>query len=465
MRLLFLSLMTAVSFGLVSATAMATPKNAGYVPQDWFVLPEDSGAENFAGPSALTEGNDNLSNSLKRIFGAQRDALSSVKAPAVPMGAPSDKPKDWVPWRFAFFASDLTLSASGLIGVLGFKGSPSVTVYWMKKEGQAKEQLKEEPKMSLSESTKDAPSFFIDETASKTQMAKQVDAIHRTVVASGRVKNTKGLRSELTKTVNRFHEMTKVVSASPSDVEWYPSRLRLDVQVSATGRVKWGTVGGDVKVRLEWFRIQGPAHKTAPLVAAKFTNTQSGLRDLIGAVSEDLVAATAMVPAPHFWANDFNIGLGITAKGNVGIAKGSASAFGYVYFTHVKKEKTRPGFVENAVANRFDKASWYLIDSNPNPAHEEFARKNGIEVVKEEQFVNSDVAAMYKINREHFRTGLKRAFGIGNYFSAQAAQVKANDWNIQAVKPGFAISIGGDVGLVSLTGSVSATITFVNKNF
>jgi len=381
------------------------------------------------------------------------------------MGAPGDKPKDWVPWRFAFFASDLTLSASGLIGILGFKGSPSITVYWMKKEAQAKEQLIEETKVSLSESSKDAPSFFIDEKASKKQVEKQVDSIHRTVIANGRVKDTKGLRSELTKTVDRFHEMTKVVSASPSHVEWYPSRLRLDVQVSATGRVKWGTVGGDVKVRLEWYRIQGPAHRTAPLASMKLNNTQSGLRDLIGAVSEDLVAATAMVPAPHFTAKDFNIGLGITAKGDVGIAKGSASAFGYVYFTHAKKAKTRPGFVENIVANQYDKASWYLIDSQPNPAHEEFARKNGIEVVKVEQFGNSATAAMYKINREHFRTGLRRAFGIGNYFSAQAAKVKTGDWNIKSVKPGFAISIGGDVGLVSLTGSVSATISFDNQNF
>lgn len=450
---IFTSLLSAAfAVAAFPQAAFASPASAAHVPADWYQLPEDGGSKTYS----FSANDSQLDQSLGRIFSAQHGALSDADSSALRIAPPADKPADWVPWRFVAMISDLSVSAAGLIGVLSFKGTPSVSVYWQKREKFGKHLVEEQ-------SSPEFPTFNFTSGDSKKQFESQVDAIHRTALASGRVKKSKALRGEIAKAVGQFREMTAAIDGAAATVEWYPSRLRMDLEISANGQIKWGTVGGAVRIRLEWFHIQTAAsgHK---LAASQMSLAQSSLQDLVGSLAEDLASVSATAPAPQFRASGFMIGLGVGAAGKIGVAKASAQAMGYLYFDRVKSSSAPPRFASEK--SGFRDASFYLVDRSANPAAESFAQANGIEIVRAERLADGGQSGvMYKVDREKFRGGLKKAFGIGNYFAQQAAASQGEDWAISTVKPGFAMSVSGTIGLVTMTGQLTAQIEFKNQNF
>jgi hypothetical protein len=437
---------------LAPAFASATPADAGFVPKDWYTPPEEGGAPaNSMSPFSVPS--PKLDASLGRIFSAQRDALTAVQKPSVTFTPPANMPSDWVPWRFAAFASDLSVTASGLLGVLSFKGTPSITVIWQKREPKTKVVAS-----AAAEPAGNVPVFRISDNPA--DLETQVDAIYQTALASGHVKKTKGLRDRIHNMVGNFHDMTVAVNQTPAGGEWYASRLRVDLEISASGQVQWGTVGGDLKVRLEWYRIQpksaDPALHAAPAVA----DGPSPLRDLVTAMSEDLISVSQTTPNPHFDATTFYVGLGISAGGNIGVVKASAQAIGYLYFSHAVPAKTK---VFTAARREFSPASWMLIENSPSARSLDYARATGVHM-QLHSAVQGHEQAEYVIDRGNFREGLKQAMQMGDYFSRIADQNGGSEWGVSDIKPGFTMSVGGKLDLVTLTGLVTAQIIFQNKN-
>lgn len=447
MRYIFLITALATLSLIVTALAMATPASAAVVPADWYALPESAGEAMLT--TVASEPDDRLKATLGRIFSAQRDALSSVSDPMVLLAPPKNKPADWVPWRFVSFVSDLSVSVSGLLGILSFKGTPSVSIYWQKREHFVNSTVNLAP-----DTASDIPEFILDPQASDTAATNQVDAIYHTVMASGRVRNGNRVRAGLTTLVGQFRDMTKTVSASAAATEWYPSRLRAEIEISASGRVNFGTVGGAVRVRLEWFPVQ----HTAPVAHFVATTTQqSSLFDLIASMAEDLSALSDTPVSPGFRASSFFVGLGIGASGTIGVAKGSAQAFGYVHFS--RNAKAKPKLVADG-DKKFSNASFYLIDAEPSRDALLFAERKGIKML-----TSSEHPTVFKIDRSQFRAGLKKAFRIGGYFAKQASENMGPQWAISDVKPGFTMSVSGGLGLATMTGSVTAQIDFQNLKF
>jgi hypothetical protein len=68
-----------------------------------------------------------------------------------------------------------------------------------------------------------------------------------------------------------------------------------------------------------------------------------------------------------------------------------------------------------------------------------------------------------------FRAGLRKAFQIGDFFAARAAESSGTrsdtSWAISEIRPGFTMSIGGGLGLATLTGSAEAVLILQDKNF
>jgi hypothetical protein len=427
----------------IAPLAYASPDSAGFVPAAWTTLPEEG-----AHLSALADfpaGDAKLDAAVDRILGVQRDALTNAAMPLANAIPPANMPADWVPWRFAAFASDLSVSASGLVGLLTFKGTPAVTVIWQKKEGKHNALVAEELPNEAAFAFRGAPTARDAET--------QTDAIFKTVLATGRVKNADGLRERIAESVTEFRRMALAANAAPAGGEWYASKLRVDIEVSASGKVSWGTVGGDVKLRLEWFRIQ-PSGQPATAAAAPVPGP---LHDLISAMCEDLASASSTEPAAHFRASQFYVGLGLGASGTVGVASGSASAIGYLYFNRVAKPKAMP-------AAGFTNASWHLVQSHPSVEQLDFARRAGVETLAASPLAG-DEPVLFRIDRAQFRAGLKRAMAIGSYFGNRATQSEGASWAVADVKPSFTLSVTGALGLAKMTGSAAAMIDFQNQNF
>lgn len=398
------------------------------VPLSWMELPEDGGVHYVSEPTE--ENPEKLVKLVDKIFSAQGEALVQSPTEPIPQYQPYNKPKDWVPWRFVTFASDLTVSAQGVLGMLTFKGTPGVSVYWQKRE-QFPKQLVTEP----------LADFAINETTTPEQLDRQIDVMEKTIVASGRIKKTPRLRENLDHLVHQFASIAGSLGAQPLKGEWYPSRLRVDLQISASGDVSWGTVGGDLRVRLEWFRIQ-TKQIPPPLRFQASAKTEESLRGLVGAMSEDLAALSEKSPSPDFEARVFRVGLGIGLDETIGVAKASEKAFGHVYFSRIAKTKI---LLAPDQPTSFSNDSWYLVDT--------------------EKTLASPADAMFKIDRARFRRGLQKAMTIGSFFTRRA---KANDkktWAISVIKPEFTMSVTGELGLVKMTGLATAQIEFQNINF
>jgi len=459
MRFIFRAFLSVVLIGAWAARGNATPADAGRVPADWISLPEETGAQLFHQPSNLEDERAHLDKSLRRIFLSQGDALLAAKQPTVRVPSPAKKPSDWVPWRLKAVSTDLAVSASGLIGVLGFKGTPSVSVYWAKRESHSHlSNLDDDPEF---------PVFRFNETPGPRGKKAQLEVIHRTVLASGRVKNTKELRGNLERAVNQFQDLSVAAKSASADGAWYLGFLRMDLEISASGRVKWGSVGGAVKIRLEWHHAQAtagtPSAPRAPEVPVKFNPTQKNLRALVGSLCEDLASASNNPMVANYQARMFVVGLGIGASGNVGVAKASASAIGYMHFFYSPTSRRPSRFIGDDT-ERPSKDPFYLIDHDPSAETLRFAKSNGIETVPSNQFVEGGATA-FKLDRQAFRIGLRKAFQIGKYFAEQADKTKNDEWAINIIRPAFALSVSGDVGLAKLTGQVSALIQFNNLAF
>ena len=91
------------------------------------------------------------------------------------------------------------------------------------------------------------------ESTTEEAIDSRVDLIAGKIVASGRVKNEKNLVQKLRKIMKDFHFLGESLSQM-SFSGWEPSKLRLEMGIKATGKIIFGKVGGDIRLRLDWKR-------------------------------------------------------------------------------------------------------------------------------------------------------------------------------------------------------------------
>jgi hypothetical protein len=441
----------------------------GMVPKSWYVLPEDPG---YAAPTSdftgsQTQQRQRLEAMVDRIFLNQRDGLAGVtNYRGLDVRPANHRPKDWVPWRFVAFATDLTVSGSGLIGLLIFKGSASVTAVWQKREKPAQnfasEQQAAEPDPRNEASAVPTFNFSAEDNAATT--ARKVDIIHNTVLATGRVRNTGGLKGRIGALVGQFNQMSATLETEPTGRMWYASRLRMDIQVAASGQISFGTVGGDVRVRLEWYRGMHNRSTTARsrmAFLAPRTPPESSLHSLVSTMVQDLSATSNGALGNEFAIKNFRVGIGLGLDGNVGVAKASIKAIGHIYFSPAPR---RPGFLE-PIAPPITDEPMYMVDTDPSVESLQFAQARGIKTHFFGQDKKAVKFARFEIDRENFRRGLTKALGMGRFFTNRASQSNSQNWAISVIRSELTMSLTGDLGLVTLTGLATAQVEFENKNF
>jgi hypothetical protein len=282
-------------------------------------------------------------------------------------------------------------------------------------------------------------------------------------MASGRIEKSANVKAELRKNLRqhlrKFRDLTSGIEEAPTDLSWYVGKVRFDLEISATGRVKFGSVGGDVKIRLEWFHVQKKSTVLVPRANPQNQNQNQSLRELAQAISEDLTAAGTRSSVPTFKTTYVYLALGMTASGNVGVAKGSASAVGTIYFMPAEKPARQRLFAPQA---KMSQASWYIIDSDSRSLR--YAKNQGIETVSA-MGLTGDNTTLFKANRQVFREGLRKAMRISDFFADRAAQAQDSEWEIFKLRPTFALSVSGGLSLVTLTGTATVQIELQNRNF
>jgi hypothetical protein len=444
------------TISLLFVSLLSVSAHANLVPENWYLIPEDQLDTQKTSKMSIRSTSE-LSQSVDKIFQLGSEAIAtgfkSSGFSILDSTPPPGYPKDWVPWHAEIFTTDLALSGRGLLGSLILRGTATVRAYW-RKQYPTKKQMAE---VHLRDELEEKPSLTMHENTSPHDIVDQLEPAIQAAVASGKIKDNHDLRQNLVQSAQDFRLIASNLSSNTSDLPWWVSRFRVDINIDASGNViPIGTLGGEVRFRFEWHRIKQSHPKT-------FANSQNPefqrkLQDFVNNVAYDLTEAFQETEEKGFQAHTMRMGIGVSAKGDIGLVKGSAGIVGQIYFTrNASRPKVNPKPGNGIMAKSI--TPLYLIEKNASTKHHQYAQMHKVHFVKQ-----SD-DTLFEIDRDVFRKGLTKAAGIGSFFAERAANANAGSWKVFELRVAFDSSLSGELDLVTLTGAVTAQIAFFNRNF
>ncbi|MCC7442968.1 MAG: hypothetical protein IT285_15150 [Bdellovibrionales bacterium] len=386
----------------------ATRAGAAELPRGWVLSP--SGDERAAEPQA--EPTDELTREIEGALGASArsmDAVGFASAGRVSANRAS------VPWHLEAFTTEIGVSASGKIGVLSVKATPAVQVYWRKKP----------------QTTGREEAELVDEAAAPADIDASIDGAVALARGEGFQGDEGALRARLREFASEAESGLRAAEAGlPGG--WWVSGFRLDLSVDASGVVNVVTVGGDVRLRLEWKRLEA-SRRTGESMAAPRSAWALGLAEVSRVLAEELARAEEESEIPTgLTATSLRVGVGMNAKGSVGVVKAGGTALAHLNFS---RDPSRSGIGNAPVSGA-------VLSLLLNPA------------------IHPDAI---QVPRERFRKGLAKAFRMSGYFAERALRSESTRWGLWQVKTGLDLSVGGDIGVVAASGLVSMEIAMQNR--
>jgi hypothetical protein len=206
--------------------------------------------------------------------------------------------------------TDLAVTKSGLLGLSALKSNNGVEIKWKRK---ASSFLPDE-----------SPEIVIDADATEMDIDKISDTVFRIVSDSGKINNTKNVRSSVK---NAFlsiqRDVTSIQVTKLND--WRLTALRLDLNFSSSGQLwMFARAGASLRVRMEWkFK---PIHYLKSSVVNPHTEFVVKTLDALG-------KSMQKIPVPGFDARKVSIGVGASQKKAFGLWKASAGFIGFLIFT------------------------------------------------------------------------------------------------------------------------------------
>lgn len=382
---------------LLLLTNLAFAKKYDYkVPTEWL--------ENH---STVKEPNPRFSAAVDNIFQANLRPLELTQ---------SDKK-----WGLRGFIFDLGISAQGVLGVLVTKGASSSTVIWTKKESTV-------PPSAFEEKSDEAV------TLDGGDFTRSLEPLIQSLVKTGRVKDPVELRKNLGLLAEDMEALSVGVHGMHTK-NWEISRLRLDISISASGKVgPFASVGGGVKVRLEWFPQQQaipfdaePTHRMKTMQASINNTVKNVLLSMEAYDQSEIVTKNSLE------LSGLRVGLGISSKWRIAVVKNSASAIVYAYFSRSKPKIM--GFDTTVLKGE----------------------SKGFEVIDEE----GGIEKLHRIDPKKFQKGIGRATRIGIFLANRSRKMLQNStWELNQLKTSFEMNSGGDIKLVTINGIVSGEMSF-----
>lgn len=339
-------------------------------------------------------------------------------------------------WKLNGMMFDLTVSSQGTLGLLAMKGAPSATIAWVKKTQQK----------PTTEDEHHDPGYLVninEHTDSHT------NALVKTLVETGQVKNEANLRENLKRVTLSFKTLTHGIE-NTAHGSWTLSRLRLDLSVSASGELSpFTSFGSGLRVRLEWFP-EKQEHSQPK------SEVQKNMNSFFSAMLINLEnwSGQSQLISQGLHLSTIRVGIGLTSKFNVGVVKSSVGSAFYAYF-----DKKKSGYrifqqSPNQALYQFEEESLQTVNQNWNSVLQISARANPMAKINAKD-------KLYVIEPEKFHSGLTKAAKIGKYFAQRSKQaLEKSEWTLRQVKIGAEISVTGGLALVTLSGATSCEMTF-----
>ena len=380
----------------VFAASAFAKENEYKVPNEWL--------ENH---SSITEPDPKFTASVDKIFQANLSPLQ--------MAETQNK------WGLRGFMFDLGVSAKGVLGMLVAKGAASATVVWTKKASNIQPAAFE-------------PSFDESVAIEDGDFTRSLEPLVQSLVKTGRVKDPVTLRKNL----NLLAEDMETLSMGVRGLHtrsWEISRLRLDVSVSTEGKIgPFVSVGGGVKVRLEWFpQAKALLYKPeqTPRLAAMQSSVNDTIRNLL--LVMESYDQSEILKQNRLELSGLRVGLGISTKWKAVVLKSTAAATVYAYLSRPSLKTMSMGIP----ALRGESKGFEMMDGE------------------------GPTEKISRIDPKRFEKGLGRATRIGVFFANRSRKsLEKSSWELNQLKTGFEIGVGGDIHLVTVNGSISGEMTF-----
>ncbi len=237
------------------------------------------------------------------------------------------------PYHLGGMMFDLGISLKGVLGQLTGKGAAAVLLLW-KKEVPTKETEETEVLPPLSP---------LDELDWDSSVAREFTRQNHPEAAPS---------SDVLRHVRGLREFSAVAAQLEEAFPWKVDRLRLDLQVDASGKVVTDfspvTLKAAAKLRLEW--------KKRPVSAKALGNVSPGQLRLLSEVMAALPALEAEIRREErlgFQLNSVKIGLGLGLAGEWEVVKPGVTPTLYLYLKPSPETVRAEHRVRSRLASRF----------------------------------------------------------------------------------------------------------------
>ena len=148
--------------------------------------------------------------------------------------------------------------------------------------------------------------------------------------------------------------------------------------------------------------------------------------------------------------------VGMTTSGTIGVAKGKSGVKGHLFF---RRQQPKQNELHQASPSQHAQDYIYLLGDTDHQQLEKFNSDSLDDLKKKREQI------AHKIKRSKIRSGLKKAFKIGQFFAKRAQDSKHKHWALKKFRTDFAISYSGGIGMVTLAGTTAAHVMWVDKNW
>ncbi|MBI1861147.1 MAG: hypothetical protein HYR96_09545 [Deltaproteobacteria bacterium] len=406
------------------------------LPYSWFHLPEEVPQDGvYAVETAISS---KAVDNIDRMMMANANALERMENRLQDRSYANSSKKDW---RLAVCMFDISISASGMLGLLIAKGEFTAAMYWRKvAQDRVSQPVSADDSVDMSFSTAD----------DLRNLDEQLEPLIQALLVTQKVQNEPALRANLKSTILQYHTVMQALTPL-SETRWTVSRLRLDFEVTISGKVTpITTVGGGVKLRFEWL----PKGR-APAIAVAKNGPGDSLKKLVDVMTKSL-ETVSMDPIANtgFKIQNIRLGLGIFGSGNFGVIKGGASLFGFLYLSPNRSYRGTPARTLGASTETFP-----LIFNDSNPSRESWASARGITYRTMDSEADGVRQSVYDVSVEGFRKGMERAVNM-TMVLAQRAERNKRSWEIYQLKAEFALSVSGGTAFFTLGGTGDLELAF-----
>ena len=436
--------------GLWSLVALGS----GDLPESWYVHPEDQPLGYQTKDTATLHSRiaqaQNLSTLLTRIYDTNQKTFERL--PDYPSSSTQNL------WHLGNFSTELSLTVGGQLGILGIKGISNTFVFWSRRGTTTYSNLEADSPA--------ARNVLISGEQNKELILAEIEPIVRIAKSRG-VKPIKQLRKNLLQAALDFQTLALGIENS-STHRWRVCGFRFDFMIGARGNLTPITVpasiGGDLRFRFEWFQKPGQNVLARLQPRPKLAeNLYQWIRKMRWALAD--FPAEAL---PGFNAKRMGFGIGITGGLDVGLAKGSAEAIGFLIFE--PNPNYNPQFALSteetlkATENLSDQI--LVIESAQSSSltqHLDYANQTGIRYSKFSGSLNANPRVGqvgYYANLKDFSKGLKKAAKIAKYFLKPSRRLAQRKWAVSNIVLAFSLNITGGIGLVTLGGDPTVIFAY-----